>query len=263
MTSLSVVTLSRNQGEFLAEAINSVLEQNIAQEYFVYDVGSSDDSRSTILKFEGKVTPILVETDLGPSDGLNSSFKRSTGSILYYLNSDDKAVPGALKFALDYFDRNPECDVLHGSVRIIDRFGKCVKVKPSMKFSLMGYALGYSVVYQQATFFRKEIFDKVKFNLENRTCWDGELIVDMAITGANIHKTNKILGEFRIYSESITGSGRLKSQFLMDHNRIAMKILNRRMTLADLIVGKMIAKFKAVIRLRYSILGKQMKNLNP
>lgn len=261
MNSLSVVTLSRNQGEFLAEAIHSVIQQDISHEYFVYDVGSSDNSRSTILEFAEKLTPIFVDTDLGPSDGLNSAFNRSSGSILYYLNSDDRTVPGAFKFALNYFERNPECDVLHGSVRIINRTGEGVTIKPSMKFSLIGYAFGYSVVYQQATFFRREIFNRTKFNLENRTCWDGELIVDMAMAGAKIHKTAKILGEFRIYSESITGSGRLKNQILKDHQRIAMKILGRPLNIVDLMAGKFLAKIRAVMRLRYSFSGKELENL--
>ena len=87
------------------------------------------------------------------------------------------------------------------------------------------------------------------------------MIVDMAIAGAKIHQTAKILGEFRIYSDSITGSGRLKNQILKDHQRIAMKILDRPLNFVDLIAGKFIAKIRAVARLRYSFLGKEIENL--
>jgi glycosyltransferase involved in cell wall biosynthesis len=260
MNTLSVVTLSRNQGDFVGHAIQSVISQDIAKEYFVYDVGSSDNSRSKISEFAGKLSVILVDEDSGPSDGLNKMFRNVTGSILYYLNSDDRAVDGALRFAVNYFDNNPDCDVLHGSVKVINRIGEYVAVKPSMKFSLLGYALGYSVVYQQATFFRKEIFDGTGFNLENRTCWDGELIVDMAIAGANIHQTSKILGEFRIYPESITGSGRFHEQIRRDHARIAYKILGRKLRKSDIFLGLVIGKFKALLR-RIFVL-RQVGNLN-
>jgi len=248
MNTLSVVTLSKNQGDFVAHAIDSVISQDVAKEYFVYDVGSSDNSRSKISEFAEKLSVILVDEDSGPSEGLNKMFRDATGTILYYLNSDDRVVDGALRFAVNYFDNNPDCDVLHGSVKIINRFGEFVAVKPSMKFSLLGYALGYSVVYQQATFFRKEIFDRTGFNLVNRTCWDGELIVDMALAGANIHQTPKILGEFRIYPESITGSGRLLEQISRDHARIAHKILGREPRKSDIFMGWIIAKFNAILR---------------
>lgn len=246
--SLSIVTLSRNQGEFIAETIESVVNQNIAKEYIVYDVGSTDDSRKIIKKNASNLISILVERDLGPSDGLNYSFEKTTGSILYYLNSDDRAIDNSFQYALQYFDKHPDCDILHGSIRIIDRSGKCVSIKPSMKFSLRGYALGYSVVYQQATFFRREIFDKTKFNVANRTCWDGEIIVDMALAGAKIHQTERILGEFRIYEESITGSGRYKSEFNLDHRRIAIKILGRDPRIYEKTLGFIFAKYLALRR---------------
>ena len=246
--SLACVTLSRNQGAFLQEAINSVIKQNHLNEYVIYDVGSTDASRDIIENYSESVKIILVDNDGGPSDGLNTSFDLTKSTILYYLNGDDRAIDGAFKYAEKYFQDNASCDVLHGSIRIINRQGEVTGIKPSMKFSLRGYALGYSVVYQQATFFRRAIFDKTKFNLENKTCWDGELIVDMALAGARIHQTKKILGEFRIYSDSITGSGRLREQIKKDHARIAKKILGRELRKTEIIFGIMIGKFKAIQR---------------
>ena len=258
--SVACVTLSRNQGAFLQEAINSVIKQDCLNEYFIYDVGSTDGSRDIIESYSENINLILVDKDEGPSDGLNTSFDLVTSSILYYLNSDDRVMDGAFKYASRYFQENPSCDVLHGSIRIIDRQGEVVGIKPSMKFSLLGYAFGYSVVYQQATFFRKEIFDKIRFNLNNRTCWDGELIVDMAIAGANIHQTSNILGEFRIYPESITGSGRFHEQIRRDHARIAHKILGRELRKSDIFLGLMIAKFKAIQRRIFAL--RKVRNLD-
>jgi hypothetical protein len=104
------------------------------------------------------------------------------------------------------------------------------------------------------------MFAKTKFNLENRTCWDGELIVDMALAGARIHQTKKILGEFRIYSDSITGSGRLREQIRKDHARISKKILGRELRKSEILLGIIIGKFKATLRTVFE-LG-QNRNLN-
>jgi nucleoside-diphosphate-sugar epimerase len=46
-----------------------------------------------------------------------------------------------------------------------------------------------------------------------------------------------------------------------DHQRIAMKILGRPLNIVDLMAGKFLAKIRAVMRLRYSFLGKEIENL--
>lgn len=258
--SIHCVTLSRNQDRFLVDAIESVIQQNIELKYIVYDVGSTDKSRQIIEQFTGLIEPILVDSDLGPSDGLNRSLARNDSDVFYYLNADDIVLSGAFAFAIDYFRIHPDCDVLHGAVQIIDQFGTVTRTMPPIDFSLKAYALGYSVVYQQATFIRSSCLRNVKFNLVNRTCWDGELIVDLALAGFRIHKTNTILGQFRIYPESITGSGRFLQQIKRDHARIAQKILGRELTKSEILLGIMIGKFKAIQR-RFITL-RQVRNLN-
>lgn len=242
------VTLSRNQGTFLQAAIISVINQNIPCDYLIYDVGSIDESRNVIAGFRDRLSPVFVDFDCGPSEGLNRCLAENDSPFFYYLNADDVVLPGAFAYALDYFSRNPDCDVLHGAVQIIDELGTVTKTLPAIDFSLKAYALGYSVIYQQATFFRSKCFQDVHFNIENRTCWDGELIVDLALAGFKIHKTNAVLGQFRIYPQSITGSGRLLEQIRKDHARIAHKILGRPLRKSEILLGLVIGKFKAIYR---------------
>jgi hypothetical protein len=82
----------------------------------------------------------------------------------------------------------------------------------------------------------------------------------MAIAGANIHQTSKILGEFRIYPESITGSGRFHEQIRRDHARIAYKILGRELRKSDIFLGLVIGKIKAILR-RIFVL-RQVRNID-
>ena len=80
-------------------------------------------------------------------------------------------------------------------------------------------------VWCPSTFFRREAFRRCGgFNPQNRTCWDGELAVDLALSGADIGYTQQVLGEFRVYPESITGSRRLRDESLEDRRRIREKI---------------------------------------
>lgn len=246
---ISCLTLSFNQGNFLQSAISSIISQEIDFEYIVYDPGSSDDSRSIAKRYSGEsVRVMLVDGDQGPADGLNRGLKELNGDVFYYLNADDTVKSNAFEYVIKYFSDHPECDVLHGSIDIMDEQGEYVRTLPAMKFSLLGYALGFAVVYQQATFIRMRVLKNEPFNRENRICWDGELIVDLALAGAVIHQTQRVLGNFRIYSESITGSGKFKKMAKNEHSRIAFKILGHRLRPWEKIFGTLIRYFRAICR---------------
>jgi hypothetical protein len=64
---------------------------------------------------------------------------------------------------------------------------------------------------------------QVKFNLENRTCWDGEFLFDISISGGVIKTFAKFWGIFRIHGDSISGSGRLNDLYLADRKRISKR----------------------------------------
>jgi glycosyltransferase involved in cell wall biosynthesis len=211
---ISIVTISYNQGAFLEEAINSVLNQQEADiEYIVVDPGSTDTSRETIMRYNDRIDKIVFEKDEGPSDGLNKGFSHATGDIYGYLNADDILLPGALRDVKHCFEQMPDADVISGHGYIIDENGKeLYKVfsnkLSSSRFVKKRYTIGYSSIVQQSTFFRKELFEKTGgFDKAYKIMWDGALAVDFMNLGANFRTVNKIWSGFRIYSDSITGSG--------------------------------------------------------
>jgi glycosyltransferase involved in cell wall biosynthesis len=221
---ISIVTISFNQGAFLEEAIASVLNQRgVDLEYIIVDPGSTDNSREIIKKYESRIHKIVFEKDKGPGDGLNKGFAHATGDILGFLNADDVLYPGALAEALDYFKKNPDLDVLSGHGYVIDETGKKVhklfsNKLSSSRFSKQRYAIGYSIVVQPSTFFKKEIFIKTGgFDNSYRIMWDGALVVDFMNLKAKFKVAPKFWSGFRIYSNSITGS-------LTDNDNRAMEV---------------------------------------
>lgn len=226
---ITIVTLSFNQRAYLKQAMESVLSQDYDDlEYIVVDPGSTDGSRELIEGYGNRVARRIFENDRGAADGLNRGFEHATGDIYGFLNADDVLYPNALQTVADFFREHPECDVAMGNGYKIDARGAKVRHYRARGFTVRRYFYGGAQFLQQSTFFTAEAYRRSpKFNVENRTCWDGELFVNLANQGARIGYIEANLGGFRIHSESISGSGRMNEQYLADCRRIFRQVQGR------------------------------------
>ena len=75
------------------------------------------------------------------------------------------------------------------------------------------------------------------FNVNNRSCWDGELLVDMVRRGAQVKYLNRDLALFRIHAKSITGSRRHSEMMKADAERMFSLSRGRRWTALDTLRG--------------------------
>ncbi len=219
---ISIVTLSFNQRAYLKEAIDSVLSQSYPElEYIVVDPGSTDGSRELIKSYGNRIAHIIFEPDRGAADGLNKGFARATGDVFGFLNADDILFPGSLKHVAEFFRTRPDCDMAMGDGYKIDEQGRRTRHFIARDFSVCRFFYGGARWLQQSTFFRAETYrQSPKFNVENRTCWDGELFVHIANQGAKIGYIHADLAGFRMHEASISGSGRMNNQYQQDCRRI-------------------------------------------
>jgi len=230
---ISIVTLSFNQGQFLESAIRSVVEQQgVDLDYIVVDPGSTDDSRSIIERYSNRISHTVFERDDGPADGLNRGFARASGDIYGFLNADDVLRPGALAQIAQAFDQRPNADVISGHGHIIDADGVSIRRMYSDRYSLWGYLYGGVVLLQQSTFFRAAAFEAAGgFNLDNRTCWDGELWLDMALAGKRFQRAQGFWSGFRVHGDSITsgihGESSHRRAYNRDRRRMFLKARGR------------------------------------
>ncbi len=223
MLKLSIVTLSFNQGAYLEQSINSVLSQSYTNwELIILDPGSSDASREIAQRY-ANLDPrirLIFEKDDGPSDGLNKGLRISTGDIIGCLNSDDYYRPQIFDEVIKAFEKYTDFDCIYSHGFIL-KSGK-LKFQSSDIFSNARYFSNRGLVLQQSTFFRSKSLEslQVNFNVQNRSSWDGEFIVELYSKGAKFKRVFGNWGVFRIYPTSITGSKRFMDQISKDHLRI-------------------------------------------
>jgi glycosyltransferase involved in cell wall biosynthesis len=225
----SIVTISYNQAAYLEQAMRSVISQEGTDlEYIVVDPGSTDGSRDIISRYRDRIDVAILEPDAGPSDGLHRGFAAGTGEIFGFINADDELLPGALARMSEAFRRHPRADVVCGCGYFVDEVGQRLRPIVPSKLTPWLYAQGGVSVFQQGTFFRAERFREVGgFRLNNHTCWDGELFLDMALAGARFVTIGSDVAHFRLHGGSITGSGRLEQRYRADIDRLFRKALGR------------------------------------
>jgi glycosyltransferase involved in cell wall biosynthesis len=78
-----------NYGRFLAQAIDSALNQTWEPiEVLVVDDGSTDESRSVLERYRGRIKVILKENG-GQASAFNAGIAEARGEIICFLDSDD------------------------------------------------------------------------------------------------------------------------------------------------------------------------------
>ena len=91
------------------------------------DGGSKDE---TVKYLESLKLPYsfiwISEPDEGQTDAINKAIEKSSGEIVGWLNSDDEYCDWVLQEVMDIFEANPDVDIIHGDVLIIDEKGKSI-----------------------------------------------------------------------------------------------------------------------------------------
>jgi glycosyltransferase involved in cell wall biosynthesis len=99
-----------------------VLEQSYKKwELIIVDDGSNDSSARLIeaYKIQYPCVKTFYQDHQNPSAARNNGVKLSEGDLITFLDSDDEYKKDHLKLRIDYLDKNPEIEFLHGGVQII------------------------------------------------------------------------------------------------------------------------------------------------
>ena len=210
---ISIVTISFNQEKYLRQCIDSVLSQTGCEvEYIVVDPGSTDRSREIIESYGDKVIRVF-ESDDGPADGLARGFGRATGRVYGWINSDDYLLPGALAGVARFFEQHDDSVFVTGGGYTEGESGARTRIRADALTTHNMLHL-YAVMFQQGTFFASSLYRRVGgINIRNRTCWDYELFLRFLLSGATHQMLDQDVAVFRLYSDSISGSGRLETKF--------------------------------------------------
>jgi glycosyltransferase involved in cell wall biosynthesis len=220
---ISIVTPSYNQGQFIEETIRSVLLQGYPDlEYVIIDGGSSDNTVEIIRKYEPWLTYWISEKDRGQSHAINKGWKKATGEILAWINSDDTYAPGCFLRVAGAFLSNSSGSVIYGDCNIVDGQGLFIRPCPAEEFQLENLICNKWFIPQQSTFIRREVVDAVgRLREDLHLVMDWEYWLRIALKKKVIRYIPVQLANFRIWEEAKTSSYSVRSALekfaVLDH----------------------------------------------
>ncbi|CAN5337749.1 glycosyltransferase family 2 protein [soil metagenome] len=214
---ISIITPSFNQGQYIEQTIQSVINQNYPNlEYIIIDGGSTDNSVEVIKKYKSQITIWVSEKDKGQAHAINKGLSYCTGEFFNWINSDDYLVDGALSKVAVAFERSG-ADLIAGEVNDFDEKGMVKKVK-NKKLDINEYlAKDIELIYHQpGVWLRMDIMKKIGPFKENmHYCFDQDYMMRYLLNHQNVCYIDDVLAYFRIHenSKSVSQAGKFAWDF--------------------------------------------------
>ena len=171
---ISLVTPSYNQGKFLEQTIQSILNQDYPNlEYIVIDGGSADESKQIIKKYAPQLKYWVSEKDGGQADAINKGFQHASGEIMGWLNSDDIMMPGTLQLIAQIFQELPQINWISCTPQTITQHGHVhhLGLRPVFFQSLISrgwyHGRGLGFIMQEGTFWRRSLWEAAGGKVSN------------------------------------------------------------------------------------------------
>ncbi|MDY6873252.1 MAG: glycosyltransferase family 2 protein [Chloroflexota bacterium] len=220
---VSIVTPSFNQAPFLRQTIESVLGQDYPDlEYIIIDGGSKDGSLEIVREYAARLAYWESIPDKGQTDAINKGFSRATGKYIAWLNSDDVYRPGAVAEAVDFLEANPDVGMVYGDCDFIDAQGRVIGQFPAAQTDYQRLRQGYVHVPQQASFFRRDLWQKVgPLDPSFYFAMDYDLWVRLAGEALLVYLPGRTWAGFRLHGDAktITADARCWPEMLRVHYR--------------------------------------------
>lgn len=170
---ISLVTPSFRHAHFLAATIESVLSQNYPNlEYVIVDGGSDDGTCDVIRRYEKHLHWWCSEPDDGHYHAVTKGFRRTSGEVMAWLNSDDVHLPWTLRTVGSIFAELDDVSWLSSLEQTrVDYHGFCLGSERIAGFSREAFVDGCYVanpgrsgwflgwIQQESTFWRRSLWE--------------------------------------------------------------------------------------------------------
>lgn len=212
---ISVLIANYNYGQYIGEAIESVLTQTYQNfEIVICDDGSTDNSLEVIRHYRERDSRVrcIAKVNAGHASAVNDAFEKSNGSVIAILDADDVWLPEKIERVIELFRRKPLVGLVCHPMKVVTWRGKVLKDSHGRNLT-RGWAApeliaGNGVVLAPASglTLRREVANAC-FPLPNvfRT-WADRCLYERAALVTEVDAIGEILALYRQHGTNVTGA---------------------------------------------------------
>ena len=222
---ISVLMCVFNGQEYLADAVQSVLDQTFGDfEFLIVNDGSTDGSAAILSSFRDlRIRVIENSHNLGLIRSLNIGLDAARGEFIARMDADDSCTPDRLEKQIAFFDSHPDIGVCGSSLSIIgnDEIYRYPQTHEEIKLALLEYnPMAHPSIMMRNSLLRRELlrFDPDFPDAEDYELWTRAVF---ATRFANLPET---LLRYRKHEGQVTQ--RKMEQVVATSGRIKLRLLN-------------------------------------
>ena len=203
---LSIIIPTYNNAQFLPQAIDSVISQNVAGcEIVVVDDGSTDETGTVLAPYAGKIH-LVHQENAGSAAARNAGLVLAKGEFVVFLDADDWLLPGKLAAQMQILVERPSLGLVHSGWRVVGGDGNVLReVEPWHDAPVLDLDawVWQKPVQMGAMMFRRVWLDHVGgFDPKLRQSQDVDLLLRLALAGCAAAWLPQITFCYRIYAAS-------------------------------------------------------------
>lgn len=219
---VTVITSAYNAEKYIAEAIESVLEQSHPNfEFIIINDGSKDDTLKVIQKYAAQDSRIIVDDheNMGKEASVNRVLPQVKGKYIALLDADDAMLPNRLEEQIQYLKNNPEVTMTSAYCYFINEHSQIVGVQKLPGFESIEECKASlsrnkpALCAQTAFMCYTQAFLEVGGYRSTFPADDLDLFTRMVEQGNILVSPPKILGKYRIHGKSVMASKNVWVQY--------------------------------------------------
>ena len=201
---VSVIIPAYNQAEFLAAAVQSVLNQTYQNfEIIVVNDASTDDTNAVMAQFtDPRLKYIVHEKNLRLSATRNTGIKASSGEVIFLLDADDLFHPEKIQAHVEFLEKHPEIGVSYNARFELNHSSHTVREmwRPPLIVGLRDFILGFPFSPSDTVVRREWAFKVGLFDPEVGTAEDTDFPCRLALAGCQFAGIDQALNYRRFHS---------------------------------------------------------------
>ena len=225
MTKISIITPNFRQLDKLKLCAASVADQkgDFELEHLIEDGGSGSDFDEWAANQSS--ARCNSEADNGMYEAINRGFRKASGDIVAWLNSDEQYLPGALEKVRRFFEANPDVDIAFGDIVLVEETGEPLAYRKVIRPTLEHVRMCHLNTFSAATFVRSRVLRAGIYLDENwkiiadavwvermmaagfQTGIISEPLAAFAMLGSNLGQSPQLFSERQKWENDLAGQG--------------------------------------------------------